>query len=64
MRYDYNVKPHCHARCRRCGRVSDVEAEGIPAGGITAKAYDGFFVEGYAVEFYGICKECSEEEIS
>lgn len=64
VRYDYNVKPHCHARCRRCGRVSDVEAEGIPAGGITAKAYDGFCVEGYAVEFYGICKECSEEEIS
>ncbi|MBQ8291195.1 MAG: transcriptional repressor [Clostridia bacterium] len=57
-RYDYNVAPHAHARCRSCGRLSDVEAKGIPSEGLQAEACDGFEIEGYMIEFYGTCKEC------
>ena len=58
VRYDYNVAPHCHGRCIQCGRVADVEVEGLPQGGVKAKACDGFKVESYALEFFGVCQDC------
>ena len=62
VRYDYNVEPHYHARCLRCGRVADVMAEGLPQSGLSVKADCGFSVEGYSVEFFGTCRECGEEK--
>jgi Fe2+ or Zn2+ uptake regulation protein len=58
VRYDYNVEPHYHARCLRCGRVADVMADGLPPKGLSVKADCGFSVEGYSVEFFGTCREC------
>ena len=62
VRYDYNVEPHYHAHCRCCGRVADVCAEGMPKGGLKGISACGFQVEGYSVEFFGLCKECGEGE--
>ncbi len=62
VRYDYNVTPHCHARCLRCGQVRDVAVSGLPKGGLRAEACEEFSVEGYAIEFFGTCKECKEEK--
>ena len=56
VRYDYNVMPHYHARCKECSRVTDVLAEGI--GQVRAYNDYGFTVEGYVVEFFGVCKDC------
>ena len=58
VRYDYNVMPHYHAHCDKCGRVADVVATGIPVGGLSVTAENGFAVNGYSVEFYGTCKTC------
>ncbi len=58
VRYDYNVMPHYHARCERCGRVADVVATGIPEEGLSVTADNGFAVSGYSVEFFGTCKNC------
>ena len=58
VRYDYNVAPHYHAHCDKCGRVADVVATGIPVGGLTVTAENGFAVSGYSVEFFGTCKSC------
>ena len=58
VRYDYNVEPHYHARCIKCGRLADVETEGCNFGGMRAKAMDGFQILGYVMEFYGECEEC------
>lgn len=58
VRYDYNVEPHFHARCRCCGRVADVTVEGLPKGGLKARVCGDFAVDGYSVEFYGLCEEC------
>lgn len=63
VRYDYNVEPHYHARCLRCGRVADVMAEGLPEKGLSVKADCGFSVEGYSVEFFGTCRECGESSV-
>ncbi|MBQ8658824.1 MAG: transcriptional repressor [Clostridia bacterium] len=59
VRYDYNTHPHYHVHCRECGKVADIQAEalsviekGVP------KEVDGFSVERFSVEFFGICPEC------
>ncbi|MBQ9728172.1 MAG: transcriptional repressor [Clostridia bacterium] len=59
VRYDYNVEPHIHARCTECGQLSDVWVT-LPEfdGGIND---EGFFLEGYTLEFYGKCLECRSE---
>ncbi len=61
VRYDYNVQPHYHARCERCGRVVDVIAEGIAPCGLSARPVKGFQVKGYGIEFFGECESCTEE---
>ena len=58
VRYDYNVMPHYHAHCDKCGSVADVVATGIPVGGLSVTAENGFAVSGYSVEFFGTCKMC------
>ena len=60
VRYDYRVMPHCHARCLHCGRVRDVEVQGLPKGGLQAETDEDFSLQGYAIEFFGTCKECQE----
>ena len=60
VRYDYNTHVHSHGRCICCGKVADVETKGIinEQAITSARACDEFVIEGYAVEFYGKCKEC------
>ncbi len=60
VRYDYNVKPHCHGRCLLCGKVVDLEVEDLPSVGVKTRNCKGFEVESYAVEFFGKCEECRE----
>ena len=53
-RYDGEMTPHCHIRCRLCGAVADlppVEA-GLPADSA------GFLVEDCAVVYRGLCPDC------
>ncbi|MBR3751115.1 MAG: transcriptional repressor [Clostridia bacterium] len=55
-RYDITVKPHDHAKCLQCGKVLDVSVEGeLPR----VKDVD-FTVQGGAVLYYGLCRECSQ----
>ncbi len=60
VRYDYNTHAHCHGRCVCCGKVTDVFTTGLIDERIFngVKACDEFEIDGYAVEFYGKCKEC------
>lgn len=58
VRYDYNVEPHYHARCGCCGKVADVWAKGMPKNGLKLEISGDFSVEGYSLEFYGLCNDC------
>lgn len=58
VRYDYNVMPHYHAHCEKCGRVADVTASGIPVEGLSVASENGFRVDGYSIEFFGTCRDC------
>lgn len=53
-RYDGDLSPHCHVRCRVCGAVADLPAVKVepPADG------GGFLLEGCAVMYRGVCPAC------
>ena len=60
-RYDGELLPHSHARCRICGAVAD-----LPAVEVGRPAEDGgFLLEDCAVVYRGLCPGCRQaEEIS
>ena len=62
-RYDITLGKHYHVTCRCCGAVADVELE-LDLDGIQEKAEgnQGFLVDGYHVEFSGICEECRKQQ--
>ena len=64
VRYDYNVMPHYHARCLKCGKVADVCTKGVNEGGMVATNAEDFEVEGYTLEFFGTCRLCREDVVS
>ncbi len=58
-RYDADVHPHSHFRCKGCGRVFDLELDydgelDVRAG----RSAPGFRVEGHDLTFTGLCGEC------
>ena len=53
-RYDGELRPHSHIRCRACGMVAD-----LPLVEVGQPADDGgFLVESYAVMYKGLCPQC------
>ena len=61
VRYDYNVRKHCHVHCRVCGRVADVPMpENLPIAAPFENA-DGFRIEDCSVEFFGLCPDCARK---
>lgn len=60
-RFDATTSPHYHARCRVCGRVSDVFSTEL-AHFLAATNTGDFCAEEAEVEFRGICRACSAEK--
>ena len=62
-RYDITLGKHYHVTCRGCGAVADVklklELEDIEK---NAEGEQGFLVEGFHVEFSGLCEECRAKQ--
>jgi len=59
VRYETNVEPHEHFRCRLCLRTYDVA---VPAPSTGSLARRGFLVERLHVTVEGICAHCREYE--
>jgi len=57
-RYDGNVEPHYHIRCRSCGRVEDVDMKTISNLESRLQEESSWLVESHRVEFDGICPMC------
>lgn len=53
-RFDGEMKPHSHIRCRLCGMVADIPA--VEVGPLPDSA--GFLVEECAVMYRGLCPDC------
>lgn len=65
-RFDGMVKPHCHVRCTQCGIVRDMPTD--HAGAYpdfdprklepASAEMNGFLIQGFKLEYSGICPEC------
>ena len=53
-RYDGQLRPHCHARCRLCGAVADIGPVEV---GVPLET-GGFLLEESAVVYRGLCPQC------
>ena len=66
-RYDAEVRPHTHFRCKKCSKVFDMMAFDQAQSGFdqvdetAAKTFPGFRVEGHDLTFTGLCPACQEE---
>ena len=62
-RFDATVKPHTHAICRVCGRISDLHEimlpDGIPD---EAKRLSGFQTDVAQISLFGVCAECAKKK--
>jgi Fe2+ or Zn2+ uptake regulation protein len=58
-RYDPKTGPdHHHLVCRACGRIFDVEPDGVDAVALPAEQRHGMRIEGIEVVFRGRCADC------
>jgi Fur family ferric uptake transcriptional regulator len=57
-RFEGDLQPHHHVRCKECGRLDDVFdlQWNTPAGEVKSK--HGYEITGYRLEFDGVCPEC------
>jgi len=56
-RYDANIDGHYHFVCRRCDSIIDLPATQR----VTFPTSDAFTVEQQEINFYGLCKECQQQ---
>ncbi|MDY6936748.1 MAG: Fur family transcriptional regulator [Cyanobacteriota bacterium] len=62
-RYDANVAPHHHFRCKGCGKIEDIaweQFQGIDLQGLRS----GLKVEDYELTVRGLCDCCDRKEKS
>jgi Fe2+ or Zn2+ uptake regulation protein/O6-methylguanine-DNA--protein-cysteine methyltransferase len=59
VRYEKNLEPHDHFRCRLCRRLFDVEFAGDA---LARRSLKGYEVESVIVRVEGVCAQCVEYE--
>jgi Fe2+ or Zn2+ uptake regulation protein len=61
-RYDANIERHDHLICNRCGALRDITLRLPSRIWSRAGRGDGFRVERYHTELFGLCGRCAGEE--
>jgi Fur family ferric uptake transcriptional regulator len=60
-RFEPNLLPHQHLICRKCGKIIDFSSEELAdVSSKVAKSVKEFKIQETNINFYGICKNCSE----
>lgn len=59
-RFDHITGNHCHAKCKVCGRVFDVDMEFVSGLENGIRDAHGFDFTGYDIIFHGVCPECQK----
>jgi Fur family peroxide stress response transcriptional regulator len=59
VRYETNLEPHDHFRCRLCLRLFDVELGGDE---VRTRGLTGFVIETVSVHAFGLCSQCLDYE--
>ena len=58
-RFDHIVGPHYHAKCIKCGKIFDIDADIKISLDSIAKAND-FAIEDFDILFRGVCPKCKD----
>ena len=61
-RFDGKTEPHYHFICKHCGRVMDLNMQGMEHINLLAQHEFSGTIEGHTVFFYGGCEECLAQE--
>jgi Fur family peroxide stress response transcriptional regulator len=56
-RYDANVAPHHHFRCRCCGAIEDIAWEALSNVDLSSLSTK-WQIDGYEVTVHGVCDRC------
>ncbi|MDR3134094.1 MAG: transcriptional repressor [Prevotellaceae bacterium] len=56
VRYDAEISPHAHFRCKYCGNVFDFPVKNLSS--VVAKEIDGFLITDAQLYYKGYCKKC------
>ena len=59
--YESNLNPHHHVICTSCGKIGDVWDEEL-INNLPASDVGDFEIQGWHINFSGICKECGLKE--
>ena len=57
-RFEIEHEHHDHLVCTRCGKIEDVDLDGISALAAEVAASTGYEIRSHRVDFYGICADC------
>ncbi len=57
-RYDGDINKHYHICCTECGKIDDVYEISEKILNVDLSNIKGYDVEGYHINFYGICSDC------
>ncbi len=60
--FDVTVTPHCHIRCRTCGKVRDVVVNLPPVSHVDVLGDAPFLLEETHLEFIGVCQACQPDK--
>src|SRR5699024_5964079 len=60
-RHDFRTPPHCHALCRTCGGVFDIEMPQVDMASQVPDAH-GFSLERCEIVFEGVCAQCRSRD--
>lgn len=60
-RFDAELAPHHHVRCRVCGRVDDVAITESTEIHPPEQSMHGFRITGHRLEYVGLCPDCESE---
>lgn len=60
-RYDGNLEPHQHLRCRSCGQLIDLPNLGPDLAKELQKAHPELVVETVDIQYQGLCPKCSHK---
>lgn len=63
FRYDGNVNPHPHIQCICCGKVDDIENVCFTDLNNKVTEFTDYKVLTNKVYFYGICKDCNNNNL-
>jgi Fur family peroxide stress response transcriptional regulator len=59
-RFDADTSPHYHFVCKHCGKVSDLPLAPMDNINHMAQEHADGTVDSHTIYFYGICKDCFE----